>query len=125
MRTMRFSCVSGSTNCRFTREKMRGSADAAHDDSFVRKILKRDWPARKSTVRPVRRHRADFAGAGELRRSVTAAIRPPPCSDFRGPRPRGRCPLKSLQAAACEPAYFSHLSEIAWYSPVDSARCSH
>ncbi|KAB1591593.1 hypothetical protein C5O75_013875 [Burkholderia cepacia] len=73
MRTMRFSCVSGSTNCRFAREKMRGSADAAHDDSFVRKILKRDWPARKSTVRPVRRHRADFAGASKCNGGDSAA----------------------------------------------------
>ncbi|OXJ41019.1 hypothetical protein CFB82_00605 [Burkholderia sp. HI2714] len=60
MRTMRFSCISGSTNCRFARGKMRLSADTAHDDSFVRKILKRDWDARKSAVRPIRWLRGDF-----------------------------------------------------------------
>ncbi|RQT11791.1 hypothetical protein DF051_24505 [Burkholderia contaminans] len=122
MRAMRFSCVSGSTNCRFAREKMRLSPDTAHDESFVRKILKRDWCARKSAVRPIRWLRADFPGAGTLRRSVTAVMGPPPRRDFCGRRMRGRCPLS---AATHELAYFSHLSEIAWYSPVDSARCSH
>ncbi|OXJ06373.1 hypothetical protein CFB48_00485 [Burkholderia sp. AU33647] len=110
MRTMRFSRVSGSTNCRFAREKMRRPADTAHDDSFVRKILKRDWQARKSAVRPIRWHRADFPGVGTPQRSVTAVMRPPPRSDFCGRRRRGRCPLS---AATHEPAYFSHLSEIA------------
>ncbi|PRG15672.1 hypothetical protein C6Q17_04535 [Burkholderia contaminans] len=122
MRAMRFSCVSGSTNCRFAREKMRLSADTTHDDSFVRKILKRDWHARKSAVRPIRSRRANFPGVGARHRSVTTVIGPPPRSDFCGQRMRGRCPLP---AATHEPAYFSHLSEIAWYSPVDSARCSH
>ncbi|AOJ30110.1 hypothetical protein WJ16_00540 [Burkholderia metallica] len=61
MHAMRFSCVSGSTNCRFARDKMRGSADIAHDDSFVGKILKRDRRPRKSAVRPIRRLRAGLA----------------------------------------------------------------
>ncbi|RQV09979.1 hypothetical protein DF047_10300 [Burkholderia cenocepacia] len=55
MRTMRFSCVSGAMNCRFSREKVHGAIDTAHDDSFVGKILKRDRQARKSAVRPIRR----------------------------------------------------------------------
>ncbi|AXF19170.1 hypothetical protein CUJ89_00630 [Burkholderia pyrrocinia] len=80
MRAMRFSCVSGSTNCRFTREKVRRAADTAYDDSFVRKILKRDWNVRKSAFWPIRRFRA----ASAWRRSVTATVRPPPRSDFRG-----------------------------------------
>ncbi|RXV72360.1 hypothetical protein D1006_08405 [Burkholderia stabilis] len=61
MRTMRFSCVSGSMNCRFAREKVRRAADTAHDDSFVGKILKRDRNAWKSAVRPIRRFRAGFS----------------------------------------------------------------
>ncbi|NTZ85481.1 hypothetical protein FCJ61_21365 [Burkholderia metallica] len=55
MRTMRFSRVSGAMNCRFSREKVHGVIDTAHDDSFVRKILKRDRSARKSADRPIRR----------------------------------------------------------------------
>ncbi|MPV59807.1 hypothetical protein CFB46_04670 [Burkholderia sp. HI2761] len=55
MRAMRFSRVSGAMNCRFSREKVHGAIDTAHDDSFVRKILKRDRYARKSAVRPIRR----------------------------------------------------------------------
>ncbi|AWU98706.1 hypothetical protein DM992_03365 [Burkholderia sp. JP2-270] len=58
MHTTRFSRVSGAMNCRFTREKTHRAADTAHDDSFVRKILKRDRDVRKSTVRPIR---GDFA----------------------------------------------------------------
>ncbi|ARF83431.1 hypothetical protein BURCENBC7_AP8025 [Burkholderia cenocepacia BC7] len=53
MRAMRFSRVSGAMNCRFSREKVHGATDTAHDDSFVRKILKRDRNARKSAVRPI------------------------------------------------------------------------
>ncbi|AQQ29477.1 hypothetical protein A8E97_12920 [Burkholderia cenocepacia] len=55
MRTMRFSCVSGAMNCRFSREKVHGAIDTAHDDSFVGKILKRDRNAGKSAIRPIRR----------------------------------------------------------------------
>ncbi|OXI75224.1 hypothetical protein CFB81_00485 [Burkholderia sp. AU28863] len=55
MRAMRFSRVSGAMNCRFSREKVHGATDTAHDDSFVRKILKRDRNAWKSAIRPIRR----------------------------------------------------------------------
>jgi len=41
-------------NCRFSRENVHGAIDTAHDDSFVRKILKRDRNARKSAIRPIR-----------------------------------------------------------------------
>ncbi|KWZ35987.1 hypothetical protein WS64_10820 [Burkholderia anthina] len=53
MRAMRFSRVSGATNCRFSRGKVHGTIDTAHDDSFVRKILKRDRDAWKSAIRPI------------------------------------------------------------------------
>jgi len=42
-------------NCRFSREKVHGAIDTAHDDSFVGKILKRDRNAGKSAIRPIRR----------------------------------------------------------------------
>ncbi|TDA48438.1 hypothetical protein EVG18_05370 [Burkholderia pyrrocinia] len=54
MHTARFSRVSGAMNCRFTREKTHRAADTAHDDSFVRKILKRDRDVWKSAVWPIR-----------------------------------------------------------------------